>query len=146
MPTLKNKINIVLHQIFSIFFLAVICCAQIYNFTHLHHFHENNSLAFEVSYHPSNLAIVHSSAHYHNESQSSHSDDHQSQYANKTYSNTTRSQSTNNLTTDEQVLFSPIVYLPPVGFEKYISLYQQSPFIKEHYASFVTIRGPPLFG
>lgn len=146
MPQLKNKTNTPVHQMSAFFFLALMCCNQVFHFSHLHHFHEDDTLAFEVSYHPLGLVVEHPSAHQHGEERSSHPDNNQHNYENQVDCNITRSQSTQNGTSDEQILLPSIVYLPPGGFEKAISFHQEPTSTKEQYASLSIIRGPPLFG
>jgi hypothetical protein len=146
MSILKNRNIICLHRISSFLFLALICFNQVYQFSHLHHFHKDDSLAFEVSYHPLDIEVEHSSAHHHNEEKSSHPNDSQHKYEKQVDWNITRSQSANNFAFDVQDLFFHTAYLPPVGFEESTSFYQEPSYQKEHYTSSSIIRGPPLFG
>jgi ABC-type nickel/cobalt efflux system permease component RcnA len=94
----KNKNN--LCQISSFLLLVLICCNQVYQFSHLHHFHEDDSLVVEVSYHPVDVDVLHSSAHVHGEEKSSHSSEHQHRYENNVDWSITRSQVTNDSTFD----------------------------------------------
>jgi hypothetical protein len=146
MSILKNKKIICLHRISSFLFMALICCNQVYQFSHLHHLHHDDSLVFEVSYHPMDIAVEHSSAHHHNEEKSSHPNDSQHKYENQVDWNILRSQSANNFAFDVQALLFSAFFLPPVGFDKSTPFYQEPSHLKEHYASFPIIRGPPLFG
>ena len=49
MPQLKNKISSTLQYISAFLFLALMCSNQAFQFSHLHHFHEDDTLAFEGS-------------------------------------------------------------------------------------------------
>ncbi len=146
MSKLNNKKNIPVHQINTYLFLTLICFTQAFQFSHLHHFHENDALAFEVSYHPLDFVLEHSSAHEHGEKGPSHPSDTQHNYENQIDWNVTRSQSSHNGTFYEQNPLFSIEYLPPAGFEKAISFHQEPASTKEQYASLSIIRGPPLFG
>jgi hypothetical protein len=52
MPQLKNKHSSTFRYISTFFFLILMCGSQAFQFSHLHHFHEGDTLAFEASYHP----------------------------------------------------------------------------------------------
>ena len=146
MSLLKTKNITNIQKISTFLFLALLFCNQVYQFSHLHHFHKDDSLAFEVSYHPFDIEIEHSSTHHHNEERSSHKNDSQHEYENKEVWKIRRSQSTNNLLFDVQAHFFSNSILPPVGFEESVSFYKEPPFTKEYYSSLAIIRGPPLFG
>jgi hypothetical protein len=146
MPQLKNKNSITLQHISIFLFLALMCCNQLFQFSHLHHFHEDDTLAFDVSYHPLDLVVEHSSAHQHGEERSSHPDDNRHNYENQADCNITRSQSAHTVACSEPSIFFSIVYLPPEGFEESISYHQEPSSTQEEYSSFSIIRGPPLFG
>ena len=147
MTTFKNKNINNLCRISSFLLLVLICGNQVYQFSHLHHFHEDDSLVVEVSYHPVDVDVLHSSDHVHGEEKSSHSSGHQHKYENKVDWNITRSQATNDSTFDILDLAFSAFYLPSVVcHEKYTSFYRQPSFTKEHSVSSSVIRGPPLFG
>ncbi len=146
MPQLKNNNSSTLQYLSAFLFLALMCCNQIFQFSHLHHFHEDDGVAFEVSYHPLGLVVEHSSAHQHGEESSPHPDDDRHNYENQADCNITRSQSTHTIVYNELSLFFSIVYLPPESFEKAISFHQEPSTTQEEYSSFSVIRGPPQFG
>jgi hypothetical protein len=147
MSTLKNKNITNLQRVSTFVFLALIFFSSSVNqFVHVHHFHQDDSLELEISYHPIDIALEHASVHNHSEENSSPTNDNQHKYKNQVDWNNSRLQSTTNITFDDQELFFSIVYLPPVGIERSISFYKEPPFTKEHYSSLSTIRGPPLFG
>ena len=146
MPQLKIKNSIPVHQMSAFLFLALMCCNQVFQFSHLHHFHEADTLAFEVSYHPLDLVVEHPSAHQHGEERSSHPDDKQHNYENQANCNVTRTQSAHTAVCKEQSPFFFFVYLPPEGIEKSLSFRQEPSSTQEEYSSFSIIRGPPLFG
>ena len=146
MSVLKIKKIANLQKISIYLFLALLFCSQVYQFSHLHHFHKDGSVAFEVSYHPFDIAIEHSSTHDHNEERSSHKHDSQHEYENKEVWRTRRPQSANNLSLDVPALFFSVSSLPPVGLWKTNSFYQNPSLTKEHFISCSAIRGPPLFG
>lgn len=142
---IKNITNI--QKVIAFLFLALLfVCSQVYQFSHLHHFHNDGSLAFEVSYHPLDVAVEHSSAHHHNKEKSSHKNDSQHENENIEDWNLRRAQSTKNLTFDVQSFFFSNYSLPPVGIKKTNSFFQNPSLTKEHYISCSAIRGPPLFG
>ena len=146
MPHLKNKNGSTLQYISAFLFLALMCSNQVFQFSHLHHFHEDDTLAFEVSYHPLGLTVEHSSAHQHGEERSSHPDDDRHNYENQADYNITRSQSAQTVVYNELSFLFSIVSLPPEGFKRAISFHQESSSTQEEYSSFSIIRGPPLFG
>lgn len=146
MPQLRNKNRSTLQIISAFFFLVLMSCNQLFQFSHLHHFHEDDTLAFEVRYHPLGLVVEHSSTHQHGEERSSHPDDKQHNYENQVNCNVTRTQSTHTAVCKEQIPFFFFVYLPPAGLEKSLSFHQEPSYTQEEYSSFSIIRGPPLFG
>lgn len=147
MSILKIKNINKVQKVSTFLFLALLFCSQIYQFSHLHHFHNDGSLAFEVSYHPLAIGVEHSSAHHHNEEKSSHKNDSQHKYENKEDWNLRRIQSANNLTFEVQPLSISSSYSPPpAGIEKVNSFFQNPSLPKDYYLSCSAIRGPPLFG
>jgi len=129
-------------RIACILFLALVCCVQVYQPAHLHHFHIKDSVAFEVSYHPLTPDVAHTSAHHHEEN-SSHEEDKEHKYNKNTDWNVARSKSLTNVTFDAPGLSLPAYSLPPVAFEKFRPFLQALSSKKERYVSFRIIRGPP---
>lgn len=145
MPTLKDKKNIYLYRVSIFFILVLVCCNQVYRFAHSHHFHKNDSLVFEISYHPIRIAIDHSSSHQHDEN-SSHPTDNQHKYKNELNWHLPRCQYTSNFEFAAQALFSSPIHLPPPVLEKFLPFYHASFYLKDHHHAFSIIRGPPLLG
>ncbi len=131
-----------LWRIACFLFLALICCGQAYQSVHLHHFHQNDSVAFEVSSHPIALEVTHTSTHHHEEN-SSHEDDNEHKYTTKIGWNVARSKSLTNVTFDAPGLPLSTYSLPPVDFEKVRPFLQVLSCKKDRHISFPIIRGPP---
>lgn len=139
----RNNFFHSLWRIASFLFLALVCCGQIYQSAHLHHFHQNNSVAFQVSAPPLNLAVDHSSAHQHPEEQSSPQDEHEHKYKKKADWNVARSTSITRTSFDAQALCSPAYSVPPIDFVKSTPWLQLPSCKKAQYVPFLIIRGPP---
>lgn len=139
------RINFIhsLWRIVGFLFLALVCCGQGYQSAHLHHSHNNDSVAFEVSSLPLDLAAEQFTEHQHHEEKSTDEDEHEHKYTKKSDWNVARSISIAKVTFDSQALFSSAYTFPRVDFNE-STLCPQPPFCKkEPYISFFTIRGPP---
>jgi hypothetical protein len=124
-------------------FLVLVCCGQVYQSDHLHHSHNNDSVVFEVSTHPLDIAVEHSSAHQHQEEKSSQQDGNEHNYKTKVDWNVARSKSVIKGPFEAQALFTP-AYTPPfVDFGEAPSWHQAPSCKTEQYVSFLIIRGPP---
>ena len=124
-------------------FLALVCCGQVYQSAHLHHFHANDSIVFEVSSHPLDVAAAHSSAHQHQEEKSSQQNDNEHNLKKNADWNVTRSKSVIKLPFDAQA-FITLAYTPPYVAFSEAPLWYQPPSCKiGQHVSFLTIRGPP---
>lgn len=135
-----------IQKVSTFVFLALLFCSQVNQFSHLHHFHNGGSLAIEVSYHPLDVEVEHSSAHSHNEENSPYKNDSQHEYENKKDWNLRRVQSSSNLSFDVQAFsFSSNSVLPPAGTGKLNSFSKSRYPAIEQYISCSAIRGPPLF-
>ncbi len=124
-------------------FLALVCSGQVYQSTHLHHFHDNDSVVFELSTHPLDLAVAHSSAHQHHEEESSPQGENEHDFKKKADWNVARSKSVVKLPFDAQTLCCPAYSTPSVDFVKSTPWLQPLACKTEQYASFLIIRGPP---
>jgi hypothetical protein len=130
-------------RIVSFLFLALVCCGQVYQSTHLHHSHDNDLVVFEVSTHPLDLAVEHSSAHHHHEEKPSPQGENKHDFKKKADWNVARSKSVIKVPFEAQALFTP-AYIPPfVDFGESTSWHQPPSGKTEQYVSFLIIRGPP---
>lgn len=62
-------------RLLFVLILTVVCCGHVYQSVHLHHFHNGDFIAFEVSSHPLFVAVDHNSTHHHHDDASSHESD-----------------------------------------------------------------------
>ena len=62
MSILKNKNISNLQRVSTFLLLALIFSNPLYQFIHVHHVHQDDSLELEISYHPIDIALEHSSA------------------------------------------------------------------------------------
>ena len=130
-------------RIFCYLLLALICCGQVYHSVHLHHFHPNDSVAFEINVHPSDLEVAHTSTHHHHGENSSHEGDTEHKYTKKTDWNVRRSNPLTKINFDVPCLPLFAYTLPPVDFDRLKAFSLALPCKQEPHASSLTIRGPP---
>ena len=131
---------------FGYFFLLVsLCFTTICQFAHLHHLHEGDILAFEISCHPLSIAIEHPSIHQHHDEESSHPQNNHQQYESQPDWDLVRLQSSCHLVTNSQDLLSfSLLFFPQIGYSKLLSFFDKPFHFKNFYSPHVTIRGPPL--
>lgn len=134
-----------LWRISCVLFLVLVGSTHAYQSTHLHHYHQDDSVAFEVSSHSLALATEHSSTKHHHHEDSSHEDDNEHQYKKKVDWNVARSKTLTHLTLDTPLLPLDFYKLPSINFEKYSTFLQVAAPEKETYPFFGIIRGPPQF-
>lgn len=133
-----------LWRITCFIFLVLVCCVQGYQSAHLHHSHNSDSVAFEVSSPSLDFAVEQSTAHQHHEGKSADEDEHEHKYKKKADWNVARSISIAKVTFDTQGLFSFACTFSLVDFDESTPWIQIPSCKKEPYASFFIIRGPPL--
>lgn len=80
---MKNVFSntIVSRWLIALTIAAMVYSIQIYPFYHLHHFHQDGALEFEMSSHPNGVDVAHVSDHRHDhDTDEPHSSDHQSHF------------------------------------------------------------------
>ena len=144
-PHLKYKGDLNLFRVcFS--FLVLFYGSQSFQFLHFHHHHTNDSLHIEVSYHPLDLKVEHSSAHHHPEGKTSNSKESQHKYESQIDWTIIRSQSVNQLlSSDEQDPILSKADRPELGFSHSGSCCGEFFFWIKYFRFFTPVRGPPQF-
>ena len=90
-----------------LFFLALVYFTQVNPFYHVHHFHEDGLLEFEISSHPVEFDVEHSTDHHHHGDRP-HTNDHQHTYDNNVDWNIVRQQTPKTDTADDCYCYSSI--------------------------------------
>jgi len=122
-------------------FLVFVCCGHVYLSAHLHHFHANGSVAFEVSFNSSAVEVAHT-AHQHDE-HSPHEDEDEHKYKKKNDWRVSRSKSTPISTFEAPEILLSAYHPPRADTDKIKPSLQALCFTKERFFSFPIIRGPP---
>lgn len=137
-----------LHKLWRIacfIFLALVCTGQVYQSVHFHHFHDDDSIAFEVSAHLLAIETDHTSSHHHHEEDSSHEDDGEHKHKKTAWRKAPRSKSFVNVVLDGIVQPVYAGDLPQIAFEITQPSLPTHSKPKEVYIPYGVIRGPPLF-
>ncbi len=129
----------IFHRISYFLIVGLIFFIQFYEFLHLHHFHEADSVVVETIYPPLDVEVEHSSTHQHEGDE-----DNQHKYKNQIDWSFISSRFSNNLTFEPLILFFTTVSQSPLVIEKSITPHQIPFQIKDYFVSFLIIRGPPL--
>ena len=92
----------------SLALLALVFSIQLHPFYHFHHFHEDGSVGFELSAHPPEVEIAHTTDHHHDhhDGDDPHDDGHQDKYNKHLEWRIDRPQTLRTLVLDDQQLFS----------------------------------------
>ena len=142
-----NRINFShsLWRITCVLFLTLLCSGQVYQAAHLHHFHENDLVAFKVSAHPIASVVVNENTHHHHEEDSSHEDDGEHNLKTTIDWNISRSKTATHLTFDFGDVLAPVpeYSLGTVVFDKTYPSPQTLSCLRESYTAYLIIRGPP---
>ena len=127
------------------FFLITVLVyfSQVNPFNHIHHFHEDGLLEFEISSHPVEIDIEHESDHHH-DSDSSHKNDHQHTYDNQIDWHIVRTQSQKSLSFENQCILSSISINNTDDNSTTNCNFLKPPLIDSYEISTLIIRGPPL--
>lgn len=136
-----------LHKMWRIacfIFLALVCSSQVYQSTHLHHFHADDSIAFEVSAHLVAIDTDHTPTHHHHDDSSSHEDDDEHNNKKTAWWKAPRIKSFVNVDFDHTSHPVFVDNLPSIIFEKTRPSLPTFPKPNEGYISYGVIRGPPL--
>lgn len=129
----------------SILFLAILYFSQVYPFYHLHHFHDEGFLEFELSSPPIKVDIEHSSDHHHN-SDTPQTDGHNHTFDKHIDWHITRTQNPRTKTSADQYLFVSLSLSFSIN-QKFSSVdNEEFIYIYNYHISPSFIRGPPLFG
>lgn len=136
-----------LHKLWRIacfIFLALVCSGQVYQSTHLHHSHADDSIAFEVSAHLLSVDTDHTSTHHHHDDSSSHEDDVEHNKKKTAWWKAPRIKSF--VSVDYDDTSHPVVVgsLPCIDFERTRPYLPTLPKPNEGYIPYGAIRGPPL--
>ena len=137
-----------LHKLWRIacfIFLAIVCSGQVYQSTHLHHFHTDDSIAFEVSAHLLAIDADHTSTHHHHDDSSSHEDDGEHNNTKTAWRKAPRVKSFVNIDFDDTSHPVAVGNLPTIDFERTRPSLPTLLKPNEVYISYGSIRGPPLF-
>ena len=136
-----------LHKLWRIacfIFLAFVCSGQIYQSTHLHHFHADDSIAFEVSAHLLAIDTDHSSTHHHHKDSSSHEDDGEHNNKKTAWRKAPRVKTFVNVDFNDTSHPVAVGNLPNIDFERTRTSLPTLPKPHEGYIFYGVIRGPPL--
>lgn len=142
-----NGINS-LHSLWRIacfLFLALVCCGQVYQASHLHHFHVNDSVEFSVSAHPFASVSAQEKTHHHHEDNPSHEDDREHTFKKNIDWNVHRSKTVAHITFDFEdgpALISDYS-LGSVVLDDTYPRVQTLSCQREDYTAYLIIRGPP---
>jgi hypothetical protein len=124
---------------------VIVYFSQVYPFHHLHHFHDEGVSEFEISSHPIEVDVEHSSDHHH-DGDIPHTNDHQHTYDKHIDWHIIRIQNSRTLTSDDQYLFSSSS-LTQLNNRKLICFDQKElPYIDGSNVYSSIIRGPPPLG
>lgn len=130
----------------SFLFLALICSGQVYQATHLHHYHVDDVVAFEVSAHSFAATSAHDETHHHHDDSPAHEDDREHNFKKKIDWRITRSKTVPHEAYDfEDFVPSEFDFFPQVVSSNktlfsFVSLLSK----RNIYSAFLIIRGPPL--
>jgi hypothetical protein len=136
-----------LHKMWRIacfIFLALVCSSQVYQSTHLHHFHADDSIAFEVSAHLVAIDTDHTSTHHHHDDSSSHEDDVEHNNKKTAWWKAPRLKSFVSIDFEDTSYPVVVSNLHSIVFEKTRPSLPSLPKPDEGYISYGAIRGPPL--
>lgn len=141
----ENKNIITSRWLRSFCFLVVVYFSQVYPFYHLHHIHKDSFLDFEISSHPLEVEVDHSSDHHHEED-ASHTKDHQHAFDKYINWNIIRTQKPKTLTFYDQHILPYIPFI--LNNDNNISCYELSALLynDDNFVTLKTIRGPPSLG
>ena len=134
-----------LWRIASFLFLALVCSGQVYQAAHVHHYHINDAVAFEVSAHPFDTASPYEETHHHHDDNSSHEDDRDHNFRKKIDWRASRSKNTPHVSFDfgNGLALVSEYSLGTVGFDKIRPVKRKLIRNSECYISYLVIRGPP---
>ncbi len=126
-------------------FLILVYFSQVNPFYHVHHFHDDGLMEFEISSHPVDVNVEHPSDHTHDEQDKPHSNDHQHTYDNQIDWHIVRTQLQKTNSDDNRYIFCAnlIILTDNTGTSYYDIL--KPPLIDSYKTSSLIIRGPPLF-
>ena len=136
-----------LHKLWRIacfFFLTAVCSGQVYQSTHLHHFHSDDSIAFKVSAHPLVVDTDHASTHHHHEDNSTHEEDGEHKHKKTAWRKAPRHKSFVNVAVDCFIQPLYAIDLPHIELEEVSSFLPTLHKPSDGYSPFRVIRGPPL--
>ena len=126
-------------------FLALICSGQVYQAAHLHHYHVNDSVAFEISTHPFAPVSAQKKNHHHHEDDSSHEEDSEHNLSKRIDWNVSRSKTATHLTFDfgDGLALISDYSLGTVVLDYAYPVSRSLSCQIENYTAYLIIRGPP---
>jgi len=144
---MKNEFkNIITSRLLrSFLFLAIVYFSQVYPFYHFHHFHDEGYSEFELSSHPIEVDVEHSSDHHH-DGATPHNNDHQHTYDKHIDWHIIRTRNPRTLTFDDQYLFSSTSSIFTNDNNISYIVYKRFICIVGNCVPSSIIRGPPLLG
>jgi hypothetical protein len=129
----------------SFLVLVFVVFGQVYPYHHLHHSHDDSYFEFEISSHPIEVDVEHSSDHHH-DGDAPHPENHQHAYDKHIDWHVVRTQNQTTSAFDDQFPRSPLAYI--LADDNDISWTDsRDPLpVDGNYFPSTTVRGPPNLG
>lgn len=123
--------------------LAILYFSQVTPFYHIHHFHQNDLLEFEISTHPVEVDLAHFSEHHHDQDRP-HANDHQHTFDNQIDWHIVRTQLQKILSFHDQYIFPSLSNSIAVDENTSSIGYKKPPDLQTFQKFALIIRGPPF--